>query len=241
MRRWTAFTSPQGLGTYVCFDTRTVQGETPMIEQTHARRRKAARRAATRTFALETLESRRLMAVLGLQSAQIKPDGRIVELTFSAPADRTAESPDWYTALHDGQFLTTSSGIDLEPIGSIVTNTNNTLTWTVDFLVTNPAQTITYNAAPLTISAPQGLLKDNPGNLTAAINKAAIVNNSLVDSDGFTSDQFQRGSGGFTLYVSSTHGSDTRSLSPGPKPRHSLRHPTGRHQSPPRRRPQQQG
>src|SRR5262249_5576516 len=76
----------------------------------------------------------------------------------------------------------------------------------------DPDDVITFATSGVTLSAGDGLLQDTSGNSTVAFSNFPVTNNSLVDADGFTTDSFQRGTGGVTLYVSSTYGSDTNSF-----------------------------
>ncbi len=188
----------------------------------HARRARAARPRRFRC-SVEPLEGRALLATLGLDSATIRPDGRIVELVFSGPLVDPVGLPDWSPAAAAGRQLVTSTGVALEPLGSVVTTADSTLTWTTSFLVADPTQVLVYGADPLTLSGAAGLFDDGSGNQTAALNAAPVVNRSLVDADGFTTDQFQRGNGGVTLYVSSTYGNDARGFNQAQNPATPLR------------------
>ncbi len=178
---------------------------------------RGARQERRTRLSVERLEGRALLAMLGFQSATVKPDGRVVELVFSGPADDGAGVPEHAAAWDQGLRLTTNLGTQLEPLGTVVTKQADTLVWTVTFLVTNSQEVITFDTANVTVSGPQRLLADDRGNWTEAFT-AAAQNMSLVDADGFTTDNFQRGTGGVTLYVSSTYGNDARTFAQAQNP-----------------------
>ena len=161
---------------------------------------------------MESLESRDLPATLALTAAEVRPDGRTVEVAFEASKPEAYGTPDWMPGQADGIALTTSTGVDLEQIGTVVTTTDDTLTWTATYLVNDPDDVITFGSGNVTLNAGAGLLQDDQGNATGKLTEVVASNNSLVDADGFTTDQFTRGDGGVTLYVSSSHGSDSRSF-----------------------------
>jgi hypothetical protein len=167
---------------------------------------------------VESLEGRQLLATLALDSALVRADGRIVQLEFSGPLDGRPGQPEWTTGSAEGLHLTTSAGTELEPLGTVVTQEAGQLNWTVTCLVPDAGDVITFDTTGLTVSAPAGLIRDNQGTSTASIAAVPVVNHSLVDTDGFTTERFERGDGGVTLYVSSRHGNDSRSLSQAQNP-----------------------
>jgi hypothetical protein len=175
--------------------------------------------------AIEPLEGRALLALFTLQSAVVRPDGRIVDLTFAGPKTGTGAMPDWLPAFTTGNRLTTSTGVELEPLGTVVTNPATNRIWTTSFLVHDPSDVITFDTANLTVSAGVGLIRDGAGNRTEAILAAPVLNKSLVDADGFTTQSFERGAGGVTLYVSARYGNDARSLADVQDPRTPLKSP----------------
>jgi hypothetical protein len=145
-----------------------------------------------------------------LTSAAVQPDGRSLQLVFQAPVPAHYSSPDWQPGSLAGVALTTNTGVPLEHLGDVVTvSPAGMLTWTSSYLIDDPTKVITFGTAGVTLSSPAGLLQDSSGNATGAISAFATANNSLVDANGFTTKSFQRGTGGVTLYVSSTHGSDS--------------------------------
>jgi hypothetical protein len=162
------------------------------------------------------------MAELALTAAAVRPDGRLVELTFSGPLTAPAALPDASAADHDGLRLTASNGSTLEPLGAVATAAGGTLTWTATFLVTDPAQVITRDDGAVRLSGAARLFDDGAGNWTGRVD-AQAANLSLVDADGFTTDSFRRGTGGVTLYVSSRHGNDQRTLASAQDPATPLR------------------
>ena len=116
--------------------------------------------------------------------------------------------------------LTTGSGLALEEIGNYVATPGpgGNLVWTADYLVDNPASVLTFGTTGLTVKAGAGLLQDSTGNSTAAFSSFPVANDSLVDADGFTTGSFARGTGGATVYVSSSHGKDTNSFAQAQNP-----------------------
>jgi hypothetical protein len=114
--------------------------------------------------------------------------------------------------------LTTSTGTVLEPLGTVATVEGARLNWTVTCLVPDGGEVITFDAAGLTVTAPEGVIRDNAGSWTAAVEGAELENRSLVDADGFTTERFARGAGGVTLYVSTRHGTDGRGLAQAQNP-----------------------
>lgn len=179
---------------------------------------RGARRGRQARLSVERLEGRALLAMLSFQTATVKPDGRVVELVFSGPKTDGAGVPEHAQAWDDGLRLTTNLGTQLEPLGTVVTRQSDELVWTVTFLVSDAQDVITFDTASVTMSAPERLLEDDHGNWTEAIDTVLAQNMSLVDADGFTTDSFQRGVGGVTLYVSSTHGSDSRTFAQAQNP-----------------------
>jgi hypothetical protein len=127
--------------------------------------------------------------------------------------------PEHAQAWSEGLRVTTNAGFELEPLGTVVREQGGELSWTVSFLVHEAAQVITFNAGQVALSAPEGLLRDNSGNWTAAFAAVAAENLSLVDADGFSTQNFTRGAGGVTLYVSSTHGSINATFAEAQDPR----------------------
>jgi hypothetical protein len=174
------------------------------------------RRSAQVRLGVESLEGRQLLAVLSLQSAQVRADGRIVELTFRGPATDGAGIAEHAPGAAEGMRLTTSLGTALEPLGTVVTTQGTDLIWKTSYLVSNAKQVITFGTANVIVSAPDHLIRDDHGNWSAAFD-ATADNQSMVDSNGFSTSKFTRGIGGVTLYVSSTYGDDTRSFSQAQK------------------------
>jgi hypothetical protein len=117
-----------------------------------------------------------------------------------------------------GARLTTNSGVVLEHIGNCVTADSTTLTWTATYLIDDPTQVITFGQQGVTLSGDAGLLQDSLGNATLAFTNIEISNKSLVDISGFTTQNFNRGTGGVTIYVSSTYGDDSRSFTTAQNP-----------------------
>jgi hypothetical protein len=184
------------------------------------RRRGGAARAA------ERLEARELLATMAPASATVEADGRVVRLVFSGPMPAAYGVPDFMPGQLAGVAAELSDGTPLENIGNVVTTvpasgtTPAQLVWTADYLIDNPGQVVTFgrgraphvpNGGPLSVVAGGGLLRDADGNATAAVD-VPVVNDSLVDADGFTTRSFQRGNGGVTVYVSSTYGNDHETL-----------------------------
>jgi hypothetical protein len=168
--------------------------------------------------ALERLEERRLLAALSLQSATVKPDGRLVELVFTGPATDGVGVPDIASGSWQSDGLTTNLGTQLEPLGTVVTTSGSTLVWTVTYLVSAPAQVITFGTPVVTVSAAERLVSDDHGNWTAPIGGAVTENLSMVGPDGFSTQDFTRGVGGVTLYVSTTYGNDARTFAQAQNP-----------------------
>jgi hypothetical protein len=169
---------------------------------------------------------------LALKSASVLADGRILRLEFAGPLPAARSLPD----SQPGVALSLSSGARTEYIGSWVLTKNNTLTWVASYLLTSAGEVVTVDAAPLSISAPAGLLEDDRGNATGRFAAFKVANGSLVDEDGFTARSLSppepgsrtaRGggrsgtsqSGGTVLYVSSSHGSDSHSFPQAMNPR----------------------
>ncbi len=159
-----------------------------------------------------------MTAALSLVSATALADGRTVQIVFQSQGVTTSGAPDWLPGHDQGITLTTDSGVVLEEIGSYVTSNATTLTWTATYLVDNASDAVTFSRTGLTISAGPGLLQDGSGDSTAAFTSFSVTNNSLVDSNGFTTQSFARGTGGVNLYVSSSFGNDTRTFSQGQNP-----------------------
>jgi hypothetical protein len=178
------------------------------------------RRRRARRLELEALDRRQLLAAFSLASAVVEPDGRTLELVFTAPLPAQYSAPDWQPGSLAGVALRTNNGVALEHLGDVVTITpgNSTLTWTSDYIVDNPGDVITFGSAGVTVSAAAGLLQDSSGNSTVALVGAPVANGSLVDSNGFTTQSFQRGTGGVTLYVSFSHGSDKNTFAQAQNP-----------------------
>lgn len=173
-------------------------------------------------------------ASFALKSATVLPDGRTVQFSFSAPTPASFGAPDqlpWYTlypykglAPLSGSALVapkTYAGFQLEYIGAYATQANGNLTWTANYLIGNPSQVITAGQT-LMVDAFPSILSDRFGNATSAFTAATpgsvnspavvpLVNNSLMGPDGHTG-AFARGSGGVTVYVSSSHGTDNQSF-----------------------------
>lgn len=183
------------------------------------------RRGGAARMGLERLEDRALLAMLGLEAAAVKPDGRIVELKFSGSATDGVDVPDHINAWGDGLRLTTGAGTALEPLGTVVTEQGGVLTWTVSFLVKDAAQVITFDAGAVTVSAPAHLVSDGVGNWTGGFESVAAENLSLVDQDGFSTENFTRGEGGVTLYVSASHGNNSRTFAQAQNPNTPLKSP----------------
>src|SRR5262245_36454130 len=139
-----------------------------MIIQRQSGRCRLARRKRSARVSLERLEDRRLLAVLSLESATVKPDGRILELLFSGPDTDGVGVPDEAPALAGGTRLTTNLGTVLEPLGAVVTKHDGELVWTESFLVSDPKQVITFDTASVNVSAPDHLIRDDRGNWTAS-------------------------------------------------------------------------
>ncbi|HWE37799.1 MAG TPA: right-handed parallel beta-helix repeat-containing protein [Isosphaeraceae bacterium] len=184
------------------------------------------RRLGEASRAAERLEARELMATMAPASATVKADGRVVELVFTAPMPAAYGVPDFMPGQLAGVAAKLSNGTPLENIGNVVTTvpasgtTSAQLVWTADYLIDNPAQVVTFgqgqapltpNGGRLSVVAGGGLLQDGRGNTTAAVS-IPVVNDSLVDANGFTTRSFQRGAGGVTVYVSSTYGNDHETL-----------------------------
>ncbi len=152
------------------------------------------------------------MTALALISATALADGRTVQLVFQAPDATTSGAPDWLSGYKAGLRLTTDTGKELEEIGNYVTASATNLTWTATYLVDDAADTVTFGRTGLTVSAGAGLLQDGVGASTAGFSSFAVTNNSLVDVSGFTTQSFTLGTGGVNLYVSSSHGNDSRTF-----------------------------
>ncbi len=147
-----------------------------------------------------------------LASAIALADGRTVQLTFTEPLPADQGGPDWMPGYQGGVRLRTDGGVVLEQIGNYATADSTTLTWTATYLVDDPSAVIQFGQTGLTLSAGSNLLQDGAGNFTSRFSAFPVVNHSLVDSTGFTTQSFTRGTGGATIYVSSTFGNDSRSF-----------------------------
>ena len=147
-----------------------------------------------------------------LTSALALTDGRTVQLTFSEPIPTTQGNPDWMPGYQNGVRLTTSTGVTLEHIGDYVTADSGKLTWTATYLINNASSVIQFGQTGLKITAPANLLQDNAGNFTSEFSAFPLVNHSLVDATGFTTQAFNRATGGATIFVSQTYGNDSRTF-----------------------------
>lgn len=190
------------------------------VEDRAARRRRAAARGP------ERLEGRELPATMVPTSATVEADGRVVQLVSTAPMPAAYGAPDWMPGALAGVTARLSDGTPLEHIGDVVTtvpasgSTPAELVWTSSYLIDDPSRVVTFGMgtgplAPdgtrLSFQAGAGLLQDGQGNSTAAVS-VPVVNGSLVDANGFTTRSFRRGTGGVTVYVSSTYGNDNETL-----------------------------
>ena len=157
---------------------------------------------------VEFMEERHLLSGLTLLSATALPDGRTVQLSFVEPLPSSQGIPDWMPGYQNGVRLTLSNGVTLEQIGNVAQADSVNLTWTATYLIDDPTQVIQFGQTGLTLSADTNLLQDNVGNFTSSFTNYNLVNNSLVDASGFTTQSFNRANGGVTIFVSSTFGND---------------------------------
>ncbi|GIW86204.1 MAG: hypothetical protein KatS3mg108_0528 [Isosphaeraceae bacterium] len=79
--------------------------------------------------------------------------------------------------------------------------------WMTYWLIPESSRVI-YQETGLTVTAPEGLIRDDRGNLSGAVTAGIVENTSVVESDGFTTDRFQLSANARVVYVSSSRGSD---------------------------------
>ncbi len=80
--------------------------------------------------------------------------------------------------------------------------------WNTYWLIPEPHRVI-YKETGLTVTAEQGLISDEFGNETTELSAVPIQNDSIVEADGWLTDRFGLSTNAVTIYVSSTHGSDS--------------------------------
>ena len=167
---------------------------------------------------IESCERREVLSTLTLASATVLPDGRTLQLVFNAPLPGPSGAPDWMPGYTAGVRLATGAGDTLENIGNYVTSHADTLSWTATYLIDDPSNAVLFNQTGVSLGAGAGLLQDGNGDSTASFTSFPVANRSLIDAGGFTTQSFTRGTGGVTLYVSSTHGDDTRTFAQAENP-----------------------
>jgi hypothetical protein len=80
--------------------------------------------------------------------------------------------------------------------------------WVTYWLIPEASRVI-YKEENITITAPQGLIRDDIGNVSGPAASVAAENTSVVEADGFTTNRFPLSANGKVVYVSSSRGSDT--------------------------------
>jgi hypothetical protein len=141
--------------------------------------------------------------------------GKNIRIVSGTGAGQTRIISDYDRSNQNAPVVTISSSWSVNPDSTSVYEifTDNKFRWHVILNVVEPGQVITIGQS-VSVFVDEGLFTDKFGNTNAG-GSISLSNYSVVDTDGFTSDNFSNDSSGITVYVAPglSEASDSHTLS----------------------------